>query len=173
MLTASVTCQSCCTCKKVKDFFFFGKSKNAVYGYARVCKECRRLDYQANPNPTKQRASNWKKNNPEKRLINNRRWREENLEKARKCALEWARRNPDQYAARRARKYTATPKWANREKIKEIYLNCPKGYHVDHIIPLQGKLVTGLHVETNLQYLPAKENIAKGNKYELFDTRND
>ena len=58
-----------------------------------------------------------------------------------------------------------TPKWANLEKIKEFYKNRKKGYHVDHIIPLQGENVCGFHVENNLQYLTAKQNIAKGNKY--------
>lgn len=58
-----------------------------------------------------------------------------------------------------------TPKWANLEKIKEIYINRPNGCHVDHIIPLQGNNVCGLHVETNLQYLSAFENISKGNKF--------
>ena len=58
-----------------------------------------------------------------------------------------------------------TPKWANLEKINQIYKNCPEGYHVDHIIPLRGKLVNGLHVENNLQYLLAKDNIKKSNKY--------
>jgi len=57
------------------------------------------------------------------------------------------------------------PKWANVQAIKDIYMNRPKGYHVDHIIPLQGNNVCGLHVETNLQYLPAFENISKGNKF--------
>jgi hypothetical protein len=67
-------------------------------------------------------------------------------------------------AKRRASKLNATPKFANVKKIKEIYKNCPKGFHVDHIIPLNNKLVCGLHVEWNLQYLPAKENLSKSNK---------
>jgi len=65
---------------------------------------------------------------------------------------------------RRAIKLKAIPKWCNLDRIKEIYKNCPKGYHVDHIVPLQGKNVCGLHVENNLQYLTAEQNIAKGNK---------
>lgn len=60
-----------------------------------------------------------------------------------------------------------TPPWANLDKIKEIYDNCPEGYHVDHIHPLRGKYLSGLHVEYNLQYLPAIENIKKSNKINL------
>lgn len=59
------------------------------------------------------------------------------------------------------------PKWADMDKIREIYVNRPDGYHVDHIIPLRGKFVSGLHVENNLQYLPAKENMRKHNSYEV------
>lgn len=57
------------------------------------------------------------------------------------------------------------PSWANIDKLREIYVNRPDGYHVDHIIPLRGKYVSGLHVENNLQYLPAKENMIKHNSY--------
>ena len=66
---------------------------------------------------------------------------------------------------RRAAKLNAIVGWTNLEAIKEIYKNCPKGYHVDHIVPLQGKNVCGFHVENNLQYLPASENISKGARY--------
>ncbi len=57
------------------------------------------------------------------------------------------------------------PKWADMNKIREIYVNRPEGYHVDHIVPLRGKYVCGFHVENNLQYLPAKENMRKHNTY--------
>ena len=68
---------------------------------------------------------------------------------------------------RRAYKLKAIPKWANLEKIKEIYKQCGKGYHVDHIIPLRGSNVCGLHVENNLQILKARDNILKSNRLEL------
>lgn len=64
----------------------------------------------------------------------------------------------------RARKLQAIPKWANMEAIKQFYDNCPEGHHVDHIIPLAGKDVCGLHTLDNLQYLPATENLRKGNR---------
>ena len=68
-------------------------------------------------------------------------------------------------ARKRASTLQRTPSWANLDKIKEIYRTCPEGYHVDHIVPLQGELVSWLHVEYNLQHLPASENIAKSNKF--------
>lgn len=69
---------------------------------------------------------------------------------------------------RRAILRNALPKWADLEKIKEIYLNCPDGYEVDHEIPLKGidrltkqHVVCGLHVEYNLQYMKKGDNQKK------------
>jgi len=65
----------------------------------------------------------------------------------------------------RASKMQRTPKWSQLEQIKQFYIECPKGYDVDHIVPLQGERVSGLHVLENLQYLPASENRSKRNTF--------
>jgi hypothetical protein len=74
--------------------------------------------------------------------------------------------NREKSAYRRALKKQATPPWIDRKVLKEIYANCPKGYHVDHIIPLESDDVCGLHVPANLQYLSAFENDSKGNRFD-------
>lgn len=93
---------------------------------------------------------------------------QDNIEYNREYKRKYRKENPEVHrtanAKRKAALLQAIPKFADLNKIKEIYKNCPIGYEVDHIIPLQGKIVSGLHVETNLQYLPIKENRSKGNK---------
>ena len=78
-------------------------------------------------------------------------------------------------AKRRATKIQRTPPWLSEiclEEIKTIYkraqlikLFTGETWHVDHIIPLQGKTVSGLHVPWNLQILPAEDNLRKANKF--------
>ena len=76
-----------------------------------------------------------------------------------------------QKALRRATESQATPKWLTDEmeaQILDIYRraqNCADEHHVDHIIPLKSNQVCGLHVSWNLQILPARENLAKGNRF--------
>lgn len=69
-------------------------------------------------------------------------------------------------ASRSAAIDNRTPAWADKQKIKEIYSLCPKECEVDHIIPLRGLLVSGLHVHNNLQFLSKIENASKSNKFE-------
>jgi 5-methylcytosine-specific restriction endonuclease McrA len=61
-----------------------------------------------------------------------------------------------------------TPRWASKEAITAIYRRARDlGQTVDHVVPLKGRNVSGLHVENNLQILPRSENSSKGNHFIL------
>ena len=103
-------------------------------------------------------------------------WQKKNPQKANARTLRWAKKNPAKVNARTAKRYAdkvqATPKWANPKAIEAMYdaaklLTRLTGYEwqVDHIVPLRHPLVQGLHVEFNLQVIPAKQNQSKGNRY--------
>lgn len=75
---------------------------------------------------------------------------------------------------RRAAKLRRTPAWADLQAIRAIYAEARRlttvtgiPHHVDHEIPLQGELVSGLHVHNNLQILTGSENSRKKNRYEI------
>ena len=55
--------------------------------------------------------------------------------------------------------------FGDKKAIIEFYKNTPTGHEVDHIIPLNGKNVSGLHTIDNLQYLPSSINRSKSNKF--------
>lgn len=89
---------------------------------------------------------------------------------------EYYAKNKAEYLARcrlrQSRLIQRTPAWADLKKIEKFYkdretISNGTGvlHHVDHIIPLQGKTVSGLHVENNLQIIPAKENMSKHNNF--------
>lgn len=95
-------------------------------------------------------------------------------DRARKLAANnaWRKRNRRACyilaATRRARKKNAAPQWADLPTIKAFYLACPPGFQVDHIVPIQGETVCGLHVQYNLQYLTPRANQAKGNRLDVM-----
>ena len=103
-------------------------------------------------------------------------YREKNKEHIKTREAEWCKNNKDkvinQAKTRRAKKLNATVEWRNQFLIDEMYdlarlRTKVTGieWHVDHIIPLKHKLICGLHVEDNLQVIPAIENLRKGNSF--------
>lgn len=108
--------------------------------------------------------------NKESIAVTKAKYRLDNIDSIREINSQYKKDNKGiinaQCAKRRADKILRTPKWADIDLIKEYYNNCPEGDHVDHIAPLNGALVCGLHTIENLQYLSAYDNMAKGNKYE-------
>ncbi len=99
-----------------------------------------------------------------------------------KAVRAWQRRHPEAWRAaraaaqsiRRASQLSATPDWLTpeqRREMKAFYSEAAERtrktgvpHEVDHIVPLQGKGVRGLHVPWNLQVITAKDNLKKGNK---------
>lgn len=57
------------------------------------------------------------------------------------------------------------PLWADRNEIKKFYELRKPGHDVDHIVPLNGKYASGLHIAANLQYMPSRVNRKKQNKF--------
>lgn len=103
-------------------------------------------------------------------------WYKKNKKKENKRMSDWVKNNPEKNSARVARRNAkllqACPVWADMSAIENIYREAHKKqketgipHHVDHIIPLQGKTVSGLHIAINLRPLPALENIKKKNKF--------
>jgi 5-methylcytosine-specific restriction endonuclease McrA len=121
----------------------------------------------------------WSQNNKEHRAKYHKKYQQDNRESVNARNRKYSKTekgmivNRAKRAYRRAMQIQATPPWVDRAKLKEIYKNCPKGHHVDHIIPLDNELVCGLHVPWNLQYLSSFDNDSKGNKWDgTYDNKN-
>ena len=106
-------------------------------------------------------------------------WREVRPKYTKQYAVKHAKEKPEQYAAktakRRAAKLQRTPSWdPNAHLIVAKYqlaamFTQASGieHHVDHIIPLQGRKVSGLHVFSNLRVIPSSDNVKKSNKFDI------
>lgn len=116
--------------------------------------------------------------NREKKLKYAKEYRQNNLELKRQKDKEYALKHPEKLRANKAKRKKAvrkaTPNWLTKEQLNEIELfyalaiklETQTGieHQVDHIVPIQGKEVCGLHVPWNLQVLTFKENREKSNK---------
>lgn len=117
--------------------------------------------------------------NAAERIEKQKRWAEANPEKARTYKDAWKKANPGAVREDSVRRRLAfaqqTPAWADVERTRAYYDVCAffnevngyTKYHVDHIIPLRGKRVSGLHVHTNLRVIQARENERKNNRFEV------
>lgn len=116
------------------------------------------------------------KRNPQRALAATKKWAAEHKERELYRQRAWSKRHPERIQEIAARKRSvskrATPKWANRFFIEEVYsLSALRSkilgirHHVDHIVPLTSDLVCGLHVENNLSVIYASRNQAKGNRH--------
>ena len=114
--------------------------------------------------------------NPEKKRARAAAYREQNSDALRVKYKEWGAKNRHIQAAhakaRHARKLQAMPAWANKAAMQRFYEEAHRlvsetgmPHDVDHIVPLKSKQVCGLHVEHNLQVLPATDNRRKNNRH--------
>ena len=141
----------------------------------------------------KEYQKQWRQQNKEKVAAYTKKWNEANKDKRRQIEKDWRERNPDkvkEYNKRGGKKWTAnnkgkklasvrarqlaknyrTPSWVDKDELKKIYIESARltketgiQHEVDHIVPLQGEVVSGLHVPWNLQILTQFENRSKGN----------
>lgn len=154
--------KKCSKCKIDKSLTEFYKCKRSNDGYRYWCKVCFKSTNKSSRELNKKKLKIYRTNNKENITKNMSRWASENRDI----------RNTH-HAKRRAAKLQRTVTWADKGKIKELYTKAKQltietgiTHHVDHIIPLQGKTVSGLHVETNLQVITAYENLSKHNNFE-------
>jgi hypothetical protein len=164
----------CTKCKVEKEISEFPLSKTCVLGYRSYCKECK----------NKQTSSYYYNNKEHHRCLSDS-WAKDNIDRIREIKSNWKKRNANWVAADNARRYatqlTATLKdtqeltdfvYEEAHALRKLRNNLFSfDWHVDHIIPLRGKLVSGLHVWNNFAVIPALDNYRKNNNYAISEER--
>lgn len=193
--------KNCARCQRRLHYAQFNSKKDTRDGFANECKSCaaaRSAAYRAAKasdiaiQRAKFRAANrellaartreYQDRHREETRARNRSAYYANIEERKAKHRAWHKANADAlrpyYAEKTRRRFAAlrraTPAWADRNKILEIYEQCRDiseatgiKHHVDHIVPLVSPLICGLHVEWNLQIIPATDNLTKSNKLKV------
>lgn len=165
----------CSKCNQTKDYSLFSKNKNRKDGLQANCKECRTLMQFNYRRSNKEKANNtskkFREQNRESFLNTLKKYRETEHGKSKRCFLE---------QKRKANLLKRIPKWLSEDEmwlIEEVFKLASLRtkttnikWQVDHIIPLQGETVSGLHCPENLQVIPAIDNMKKNNRWD-WDTQ--
>jgi hypothetical protein len=161
----------------------FNKDRSKQDGLRTTCSACDAKQRAANKERKAETNRAWeqrnkgrvkKKNTSEYNAV----YYESNKDAIKNRSREWRVANPAVALARTRRYQTSklqrTPPWADMSAVAEFYAEAKRleeltgiQFHVDHIVPLRGELVSGLHVPANLQLLPAHENLSKSNSFEV------
>ena len=157
---------SCKPCVKVYTAAYYAKNKE------KILEQCRN-DYHSNIEERKATKQVWRDNNKEHTNARRKDYYENNKDVHKAYRRENIAQYNGYHAKRRAAKLDRTVAWADKDKMLDMYraakvldfFNPCEKHHVDHIIPLQGETVSGLHIEINMQILTATENLKKGNTY--------
>jgi hypothetical protein len=120
----------------------------------------------------------WRAANKDRCLTTQREWNHNNAILRNSFSRAWRDQNRDVMLAHKAKRRAAllrrTPVWltnAHLLEMQSVYTYCAAlrrvglDYHVDHVVPLRGQRVSGLHVPWNLQVIPGRENTRKGNVF--------
>ena len=162
-----MTFKLCKVCLLEKPYNKAGRKDGKTSGFfGRVCWPCHLSQIQQHRTTpvgaTKNRAAKkaWRTKNPEYQQN----WRIENPT----YDSAWIAAHPGYTKTYKLARLQRVPPWANLKVIAKLYMEAQaQGLEVDHIIPLRGDLVSGLHVENNLQLLTRAANASKGNRYEV------
>lgn len=130
-------------------------------GACTVCHRAHHASWRAaDPERETRRKSKWFASNKDRSAANKRRWLATN--RARMTAVQ---------CRRHAEQLKRTPAWADQGAITDIYAAAAvrraggERVNVDHVYPLQGETVSGLHVHNNLRVIDAGLNFRKRNRY--------
>jgi hypothetical protein len=158
-------CKKCCCEKSLSEFYKHSGTKDGVKTICKSCDNKRKSIYvEKNIESVAETKAKYRERTKEKWSVYLSQWRKENTHKV--CSYS---------SKRRSLLIGATPVWADKDKIENIYQqaalmnkNSTKvRYEVDHIIPLNNRLVCGLHTHENMQILQVNQNRAKKNFFQI------